>query len=231
MLNSAMNKQLLIVFCVIQIVLLTVYSDKIYAECTCDFGGLDFDLGIEIVATTCPSDNDNETTERTYEYVMIKCLSGNLQRGSVYVPMDVDGGQYTKAGIIQYAIDRGFPEVLVNPSGTHVIALYNTGTTLKVENIIAVANQATESDVFNKYCTFDAGLADSDGEGSPDCLDCAPNDPAFYVDCPIDNCPDDPNKTEPGICGCGEADIPMDNDESMMECQACNNCGPPPCDN
>src|SRR5690554_6887061 len=28
---------------------------------------------------------------------------------------------------------------------------------------------------------------------------------------PVDNCPDDPNKTEPGICGCGTPDIDSDN--------------------
>jgi len=38
---------------------------------------------------------------------------------------------------------------------------------------------------------------DTDGDGTPDC---------------IDNCPVDPNKTEPGICGCGAADTDTDGD-------------------
>ncbi|MCP4289090.1 MAG: PEP-CTERM sorting domain-containing protein, partial [Gammaproteobacteria bacterium] len=38
---------------------------------------------------------------------------------------------------------------------------------------------------------------DSDGDGTPDC---------------IDNCPADPDKTEPGICGCGVADTDSDGD-------------------
>ncbi len=42
-----------------------------------------------------------------------------------------------------------------------------------------------------------ADTSDSDGDGTLDCND---------------NCPDDPNKTEPGICGCGESDVDSDND-------------------
>lgn len=38
---------------------------------------------------------------------------------------------------------------------------------------------------------------DSDGDGTPDC---------------DDNCPEDPNKTEPGGCGCGVADTDSDSD-------------------
>ena len=39
--------------------------------------------------------------------------------------------------------------------------------------------------------------------------------------CVIDNCPDDLNKTEPGICGCGTPDIDTDNDGTFT-CQ--NDC-------
>ncbi|MCP4740796.1 MAG: hypothetical protein GY871_00980, partial [Actinomycetales bacterium] len=38
---------------------------------------------------------------------------------------------------------------------------------------------------------------DSDGDGTPDC---------------VDDCPNDPNKTEPGACGCGVADTDSDGD-------------------
>jgi hypothetical protein len=37
----------------------------------------------------------------------------------------------------------------------------------------------------------------------------------------IDNCPDDPNKTEPGICGCGVADTDSDRD-GVADCN--DNC-------
>jgi len=45
--------------------------------------------------------------------------------------------------------------------------------------------------------TTDEGF-DADGDGTADCFD---------------NCPDDPGKSEPGICGCGVADINSDGDE------------------
>ena len=41
---------------------------------------------------------------------------------------------------------------------------------------------------------------DTDGDGTADC---------------VDNCPDDPNKTEPGECGCGFADTDTDQDGTL----------------
>ena len=40
-------------------------------------------------------------------------------------------------------------------------------------------------------------VIDSDGDGIPD---------------DTDNCPNDPKKTEPGVCGCGVADTDSDGD-------------------
>jgi len=65
---------------------------------------------------------------------------------------------------------------------------------------------------------------DGDGDGTPDCVDGCPNDPDKTApgtcgcgvpetpDCPGDLCPDDPNKTEPGVCGCGVPDSTTDTD-------------------
>ena len=39
----------------------------------------------------------------------------------------------------------------------------------------------------------------------------------------IDNCPDDPNKTEPGICGCGISEIDTDNDGTPDCIDSCDN--------
>jgi hypothetical protein len=71
---------------------------------------------------------------------------------------------------------------------------------------------------------------DTDGDGTPDCIDGCPADPNKVspgvcgcgiadadsdgdesVDC-NDGCPDDPSKQAPGACGCGVADIDADGD-------------------
>jgi len=53
----------------------------------------------------------------------------------------------------------------------------------------------TTDECVNGQCVHTA--TDSDGDGTPDCND---------------NCPNDPNKTDPGICGCGVADTDSDGD-------------------
>jgi hypothetical protein len=64
--------------------------------------------------------------------------------------------------------------------------------------------------------------ADNDGFGDPNSMTLATSKPEGYVLNAGDNCPDDPNKTEPGICGCGVADIDADQDGSY-ECEGdCN---------
>lgn len=45
--------------------------------------------------------------------------------------------------------------------------------------------------------SFLIACPDSDGDGVDDC---------------VDNCPDDPSKTDPGTCGCGNEEIDTDND-------------------
>ena len=54
--------------------------------------------------------------------------------------------------------------------------------------------------------------ADNDGYGDPDDSTLACIQPEGYVGNAGDGCPEDPNKTEPGICGCGTPDTDSDND-------------------
>jgi len=92
----------------------------------------------------------------------------------------------------------------------------------------------TYNDVFDAMCNC-AGVvqpSDTDMDGTDDCLDGCPNDPAkidpgtcgcgvsdtadmdgdLTVDC-LDDCPNDPAKIDPGICGCGVSDsADMDSD-------------------
>ncbi len=70
-------------------------------------------------------------------------------------------------------------------------------------------------------CPYDP---DSDGDGTPDTLDGCPEDPdktnpgecgcgvAESPTCGVDACPDDPDKTDPGLCGCGVEDTDSDTD-------------------
>jgi len=86
------------------------------------------------------------------------------------------------------------------------------------------------------------GRADaSDADGSADVRDAAPlpeggdarcdgagcgadapiDSPIDSTDAPIDNCPNDPNKTQPGRCGCGVAETDSDNDGTPDCLDAC----------
>jgi hypothetical protein len=80
---------------------------------------------------------------------------------------------------------------------------------------------------------------DADGDGTADCIDACPGDPAKMepgicgcgvsdddtdgdgtADC-IDACASDPNKTGPGICGCGVPDSDSDGDGTADCLDAC----------
>jgi hypothetical protein len=91
-------------------------------------------------------------------------------------------------------------------------------------------------------------MPDLDGDGVPDSEDNCPNDPDNDADgdgicgdvdsCPndadndadndgvcgdVDGCPNDPNKTEPGICGCGNPETDADNDDTPDCADGCPN--------
>ncbi|MCY3001846.1 MAG: thrombospondin type 3 repeat-containing protein, partial [Planctomycetota bacterium] len=85
------------------------------------------------------------------------------------------------------------------------------------------------------------GYVDSDGDGTNDCLDGCPNDPAKIApgicgcgvsdvdsdgdgtaNC-LDGCPNDPLKIAPGVCGCGVADIDSDGDGTLNCLDGCPN--------
>jgi predicted outer membrane repeat protein len=94
----------------------------------------------------------------------------------------------------------------------------------------------------NQYFVFDPACEpDADGDGTPDCVDGCPNDPAKTApgacgcgvadtdtdsdgtpDC-YDGCPNDPAKTAPGACGCGVADTDSDNDGTPDCIDGCPN--------
>ena len=102
----------------------------------------------------------------------------------------------------------------------------NFPTTQGVEYLVLVHGGKSAAD----RGTFMLRFGDSDGDGTPDCADRCPNDPAKIVpgvcgcgipetdsdgdgtpDC-IDGCVNDPSKIDPGVCGCGIPDIDSDGD-------------------
>ena len=87
--------------------------------------------------------------------------------------------------------------------------------------------------IFPGLCGCGNADLDSDGDGTPNCVDNCSADPNKTqpgacgcgqpdtdsdndgrADC-VDGCPDDPNKFEEGICGCNQPDADLDNDGAV----------------
>lgn len=66
--------------------------------------------------------------------------------------------------------------------------------------------------VGNNPETVAIGDFNSDGKQDFAAVNFNSNSVSIRLGYPVDNCPNDPNKTEPGICGCGVADTDTDND-------------------
>lgn len=85
--------------------------------------------------------------------------------------------------------------------------LINTGGTLSIENSAVCENIPENVGGQNGYNDLGgncvASACDSDLDGTPDCLD---------------GCPDDPNKVDPGICGCGVPDDGDSDSDGIPDC-------------
>lgn len=174
----------LVILWLLATILTTSIHKSIAADCSCS-PYIDYGFGWEYVATTCPQEGDTADTERVYEMKDLKCvgdvLSNALQHTPIYA---VDNGDYyfTKDEILAFANSKGTTRRFVNESGTHVIAISDYYSNVTIEGFSAVRGD-TEDVVFNKYCTHDAGLLDTDQDGYPDCLDCLPNDNDNFGSC------------------------------------------------
>ena len=73
------------------------------------------------------------------------------------------------------------------------------------------SNTCTVTIAVDPSSTFFADT-DGDGAGDPNDTQQACTQPAGFVTNSNDGCPNDPNKTAPGICGCGVPDTDTDND-------------------
>ena len=83
-------------------------------------------------------------------------------------------------------------------------------------------NACNYADVSNAACITPSGCetcTNNDGTGGTDAND----DDADSTCNSADGCPNDPAKTEPGICGCGNLDVDADND-GLCDTDASDNC-------
>ncbi|MGI6524759.1 MAG: hypothetical protein ACOX2O_05620 [Bdellovibrionota bacterium] len=128
----------------------------------------------------------------------------------------------------------------VSPSGLTVA--YQTVASDAINGAVDKAGPDTNG-VQDVFLAQNGCPRDTDGDGTPDCLDMCPTDPNKHQegycgcfvsevdsdndgvpDC-IDACPNDPLKTEAGFCGCGVEETDSDSDgvpDCIDECPANN---------
>ncbi len=185
------------------------------ADCSCQMGsnGI-YVVGYEFLAISCPPESYSDNSQYLYLVNPINCRNG-IVKYSTYG--DISG---SPASLIAFYTDRGY-QIIRNPSGTHIIAVQNgnypfTGVIagVSVAGTTAAVYQTDPPENFDEYCTA-SPLPDLNDDGVPDCL--------------ADNCPADPNKTDPGICGCGVSDSDSDGD-GILDCFDDQNSGPPQCE-
>lgn len=122
---------------------------------------------------------------------------GGLTPGTQHDQLVV-AGTANLNGTLELAQFGGF-----NPLPGQTITILNAGTVIGGFSTVVLTGfldciTADAQVVANTVVvTFGAVGADTDSDGTPDC---------------IDGCPTDANKTEPGVCGCGVSDADSDSD-------------------
>ena len=89
------------------------------------------------------------------------------------------------------------------------------GVPNNLDNCVSVSNPFQENadgDAFGDACD---NCTDTDGDGA--------GNPGFPGTCPTDGCPNDPNKTAPGQCGCGVPETDSDGDGTANCNDGCPN--------
>ncbi len=155
------------------------------ANCSCSVGsnGI-YVLGYEFIAKACPSDPPSDDTSYIYLVYPVNCMGGTITKYTSYG--DIQGSPNS---LLTFYTSKGY-RVLKNPSGTHIIAVQNgnypfTGhvSGVQIGNSPAGLYATTNPDSMNQFCTPVSSLADEDGDGFPDCLDCAYLDPTQGYNC------------------------------------------------
>lgn len=209
----------------------TILSGKVFADCSCKPDNIYLNtIGYEFKATSCPTpDASYLDTNVTYRYVLdfITCQSEKIYRYAPY-----GDTVSSPKNLMDYYIGQG-AKVLTNPTGTHIIVVVKTSYPyqglISGVNVSTIGTSPYVSDALNQYCNSSVGLADTDGDGYPDCIDCASADPLLAIDCPA-ACSEPGQMTEEqvtALCLPGERPI-FDPDQCQGYClgltQGCPTC-------
>jgi hypothetical protein len=162
--------EILLLFCVF------IAPNLSEAACSCTGSG---QIGIEIVATSCPADPPSDSHTYYYVWKNIECKGNSIVKTG-----DFGGEYYTPKRTEQ--IWTGYNhKILRNSSGTHMFAAIPSFTgTVEGESF---SSSIKTSDKMDKYCVyFPADLPDSDVDGFINCLDCNDSDSSLNIECPTD---------------------------------------------
>jgi hypothetical protein len=137
------------------------------------------------------------------------------------------------------ALPTQFTGMITPPLGallgnTRMRVALNRNATVSACGVLTFAN-------YEDYTVSVLPLFDTDGDGSPDCVDGCPSDPGKVApgvcgcgtpdtdsdgdgtpNC-VDGCPNDPLKVGPGFCGCGTSDVDTDGDGTPDCNDGCEN--------
>ncbi len=94
---------------------------------------------------------------------------------------------------------------------------YGANVSIRLGDGAGGFNTNPDVGVGNNPETVAIGDFNSDGKQDFAAVNFSSNSVSIRLGYLLDNCPNDPNKTEPGICGCGVADTDTDND-GMADC-------------
>ena len=100
-------------------------------------------------------------------------------------------------------------------TGTTYDTEWNTSSPclVSIDELVSIVESCDISDQITWYADFDG-----DGEGDPNTSVNACEQPENHIESNLDQCPENPTKVEPGICGCDENDEDLDGFEDEDGC-------------
>lgn len=171
-------------FAIIFLIIL-LFPNIAWTDCSCQTGinGV-YVIGLELIATSCPSDPPSDSRQYTYLINPTDCTGNRITAYSSYG--DTTG---SPGSLISFYTNNGY-RVIRNPAGTHLIVVPNKSYSFNgIISGISMAGKpagvytTTPTENFNEYCTA-WPLPDQDGDHFPDCLDCALGDATKNAECP-----------------------------------------------